>query len=166
MVSATGMLIIAVPGDNGGHGSVVVEHDGRTRVVGPEKKHNFGWNLGVNSNFMVVTAGHTAPVLVYQARHPHELKASIPLEGAYLVDVVIGTDNTIAVLWLKSRNSYVSVYQYDGQSIWHLAQKLKLEPRLGFSSFPRKLLGLSGSRLVVDLPDVGQDGGQGSAQVY
>lgn len=61
---------------------------------------------------------------VYEANSPHNLKALFPVDGE-VRDVVISDDDTIVV---SDLNNMLILYVYDGHSMWHMGETLKLEP--------------------------------------
>ena len=143
-----GQIVVGAPYDNLGRGSVVVE----TRI-NPPRGRNFGEIVDVNEHFIVVSGRAPYSVYVYEAKSPHNLKARIPLY-ADVMDVVISDESTIVVCDALYQ---LTIFVYDGQDSWHVAEKLKLE-EAGQS------LALNGSTLVVGVPHVSQH--QGHVYVY
>ena len=95
-------------------------------MKGPEDGVLFGWCVDSNQEFMVVGDYGTYSVYVYQSYSPYNLLARIPIDGG-VYSIVISDDNTIAVSHDDFYDNWLTIYQYDGSSAWHVAEKFKLE---------------------------------------
>ena len=111
-------------------GSVMVDES--VRVKGPEGGKGFGGCVDVNQHFMVVSGFEPSSVYVYKSDSPHNMVARFPMDS-YVYFLVISDDDTIAVSHRDNNRDYwLTIYQYDGSSTWHVAKKFKLE-NIGYS---------------------------------
>ena len=158
------MLVVGAPMDDNHRGSITVMEDGvRVRVKGPEKggEHFFGYMVDVNQHFMVVNEYYPMYVYVYQYHSPYDMVARIPTGDAFIDDIVISDDNTIAVSLLEYHDNWLAIYQYDGSSTWNIAKKFKLEDA-GVS--PNVLLGVHGDIIVVGVTNAFHE--QGCLRIF
>ena len=156
-------LVIGAPDDDNDRGSVIMDEG--VRVKGPEGGELFGRYVDVNQQFMV--AGSLKPYLyvyVYQSYSPYNMVAKIhtdSYEWGYVTTLVISDDNTIAVThWSyhsHSYNYYLTIYQYDGSSTWHVAKKFRLENR-------GESLAVHGDVIVVGVPNACDE--QGLVRIF
>ena len=145
-------LVIGAPYDDNQRGSIIVDES--VRVKGPAGGENFGLDVDVNQHFMVVSAFKPNTVYVYQPNSPYNMVAKFPLDG-WVYSVVISDDNTIAVSHLDhNEDGSLTIYQYDGSSIWNVIKKFKFEMNFGQSS-----LAMYGDIIVVGVPYASDDQG-------
>ena len=110
-------IVIGASYFNNGRGSVIVDEGIR---INPPQGLDFGRQVDVNQHFIVVSGSEPDSVYVYESHFPHNLRASLPIDGE-VEDVVISEDSTIAVsCW---DNHVVSIFEYDGHGMWHMGER-------------------------------------------
>merc|ERR1711962_137430 len=133
-------IVIGASWDNNDNsGSIMVEKG--VRIKAPQGRW-FGHHVDINQQFIVASGADPYTVYVYESNSPYKLVAQFRVDD-WVFAVVISDENTIAV---SDRRSMVTVFVYDGQSTWHVGDKLEQEMR-GNS------LALGGNTLLVGYHD-------------
>ena len=100
-------LVVGAPWDNDKKGSMMVE-DG-LKIGAPQGKE-FGWQVDVNQQFIVVSGQSPESVYVFTSTDPYYLKATLPVDIGFSVeDVIVAEDKTIVVVATGVETGFLTI---------------------------------------------------------